>query len=635
MNLFFSFVTLFAPVTLLSYVFLRFYSIYFNFDQIDHFFKGSFTIALVATIVLTIVVVIIAYFIVKPFDAVMKRINQKGEIITEKEKARCLACYNKLNLVVTVMTVLFYFVGQLAVELNSIRMGNHGFILNRFFLIIAQGTSFGFMVMAIVINGLDFALVRFREKLEIHDLTKYKTKLQTTVSGSIIFALFASVFFFAINMCCAFYGVLYNFELGKYETSQLISLIFKKEAVCVFISSLICSVPFIFILLGLSRRIKQTKNSLNDIASNGNLRSRININMLDDFGDLTTEINHLMDKLSSMLLLLQGNSNVLTEKAEDIASCAGSAFSSLEAINSSFEDINKNCLEQHDVIDRTGKSISTLTLNAENASKHIQMQTESVESISSSISQMSSNIASVAQMAKKADLVSAELSDSSKIGKEALDFAVTTMQEIQSASEEVISFARVINDIAARTNLLSMNAAIEASHAGEFGRGFAVVADEVRSLAESSSKSAKLIKGKIENMANRINEGVDAMSKVGTSFTSVIQKVGENTELTRLISVAIDEQNAGIQDILGNANNVVETVKTVQSLFEQESLGAQSVRSDMEAVIKASYNTEDAVRKSVEKSQNLKNVIRLVDTSATSNKETVNKIKMEISQFHV
>ena len=86
---------------------------------------------------------------------------------------------------------------------------------------------------------------------------------------------------------------------------------------------------------------------------------------------------------------------------------------------------------------------------------------------------------------------------------------------------------------------------------------------------------------------------------------------------------------------MGNANNVVETVKTVQSLFEQESLGAQSVRSDMEAVIKASYNTEDAVRKSVEKSQNLKNVIRLVDTSATSNKETVNKIKMEISQFHV
>jgi methyl-accepting chemotaxis protein len=143
-------------------------------------------------------------------------------------------------------------------------------------------------------------------------------------------------------------------------------------------------------------------------------------------------------------------------------------------------------------------------------------------------------------------------------------------QDIDTASQEVVKNVLKIGKFAAQTNLLAMNAAIEAAHAGQSGRGFSVVANEVRTLAVSSSELAKLIRERISVMGERVEKGLEASERASQAFQKINLDVEETGKLITQISNAMEEQRTGSDEIQSSMGALVKATESINDLMEKQ-----------------------------------------------------------------
>ena len=624
MTVFISYSLMLSLTTLLGAFILRYYTLAYIYDTLSNMWSGSFTALLGITCVLLGMALFAAKRITKPFDKVIISIREEDYTPTPEDCHTCLSCYKKLIILTIIVNTLGFFIGQTLGTIISILAGRHQYIPAQTVLILLQATAFGMISAIITINGLDSFLAKFRQVLRIHNLENYKKQKWLNVSASIGVTFGICMFFIGVNMIALLYGSL---------NTQNYSSILPRGLQCLLVSLIITAVPFITVIKGLSTRIKTTEKALITIAENGNLSERIDITMLDDFGTLTTSINTLIDKLSSMIKDLKEKTEYAGTSAVVISDSARTASAAVQQMTSTLDKIDENSSNQSKLIKKADTNVRELAKSVETIKKHIAEQVLSVKNISSSITDMSANINNVAATAKLAQDTSKQLSLTSEKGKEALEKATATMNQIHAASEEVQEIIKVIQKIASQTNLLAMNAAIEAAHAGEFGAGFAVVADEVRSLAQSSGKSAKEIQQHIKDMAAKINLGVEAITTAGVSFNGITEKVQENEKLVSTISYAMEEQSSSAQQTQHSTETVVDAVQAIQQLTNKENEVADDMRNFMNSVVQASESTLNAILQGLQATTNLKDSIAKVDESADANKQSVNRINEQIQAF--
>ena len=302
-----------------------------------------------------------------------------------------------------------------------------------------------------------------------------------------------------------------------------------------------------------------------------------------------------MDYLSEMVISLKSGTDIVNNSASTLTDVSGSAINALQQLRNALQNIQSEVGDQNELIANADVDMDTLITKIDAVQKNIVEQSSSVQEGSAAISQMIANIASVADLTQKADDVSEELSKSSAIGNESISNAMSTFALIQKSSAEVQNIIKVIENISSQTNLLAMNAAIEAAHAGDVGKGFAVVADEVRSLAASSTKSANDIQTHIKDMVEKINSGVQAMNSAGGAFQDIATQVGQNHELTKTIAAAMEEQRTGAEEILKTTTNVVDSMQSIKSLADEETEKASNLQDAMKKVVESSRKSTQVV----------------------------------------
>ena len=632
MTVFATFVIVLFAVTYASVLTLRWFALEFIYNDIAAMWGGTLPNIMVASLLLFIAVAI-GYFIAKPFDQIVKKLQKEERKATEEEIAACLKSYRGIITLIIAANVIGFFVGQIIIVYIGIANGSNVYYFSRVFLVVAQAMGFGGISAITAIKLVDYLLIKKREMLEMGSIVKYRSR-SSKISISIGVVFFLSLYFLGINMLCVPYGILLESHNGVFQ-GDLLTAFFKKGALCIGLSMVIGAVPFLTVLHGLSMRIKLTSRLLDDIANNGDLTCRININMIDDFGVLISSVNTLIAKLSSMIKDLQAETHAVTESAGVISKSARYATGAIGVMNHSLQHIDENSKKQDELVEVTGENLVMLADSIDTVKLHVTQQTEAVQSISNAISKMTDSISSVANTAKQAQEVSQGLSERSDVGNAAVEHAVATMKEIQIVSAEVRKLLKVIQGIASQTNLLSMNAAIEAAHAGEFGAGFAVVADEVRSLASSSSSSARDIQLKIKEMMEKTTAGVEAITSAGAAFQGIRDNVIENATLVKNIYDAMIEQNQGAAETKQAADDLVEAIHAIRDLAEEETEEAGKLRESMDAVVAASKSTMSAVQESLEATANMKQTVEKVDKSADGNKESVEKIYNHVEQFIV
>ncbi|MBP5569293.1 MAG: hypothetical protein J6X54_08750 [Treponema sp.] len=634
MSVFISFMSVLAPVTYICVLFLRWFALEFIYNAPQDMWSGCPTTLLVTTALLAVATVI-AKKMCSFFDRLIKKIKTENYVPTHEEIDRSLGCYKNLMHLTLYAVVFGFFIGQIILVYIGIKFNGVEFYPSRVFFIIAQACGFGGICAVSTINAMDNHLARFRRLLKIRSLEEYKKYKNINISTSIFISLFVIAYFFAINLFSVPYGAFFDMNYKTMTAAEGMNSYFIKGVECIIYCVLLSFYPAAVLIGGLSKRIRATAKRLEDIADKGDLTGRIDITMTDDFGMLTTSINLLISKLSSMIIEMKNGTSVVSETAAFISDSAANAATALENMSTSLERIDSNSQKQNELIYEADENISSLVENLETVKTNVLEQTNAIQNISSAITQMTANINSVAETAKKAQDVSDLLTNSSVNGNEAISKAVESMKDIEKSSDEVRKIIAVIQDIASKTNLLSMNAAIEAAHAGEYGKGFAVVAGEVFSLAASSAASASNIKKHIEEMLVKIKAGVDAISAAGSSFTEVNYSVKHNAEYIKIIFDAMEEQKLGANDTQKSAVEVLEAVERIKSLAEKETENAEGLREFMSTVVDAAHSTEIAVQESIEATTRLKDTIQKVDTSADGNKDSVLRIQEKVSQFTV
>ncbi len=632
MTVFATFVIVLFLVTYASVLTLRWFALEFIYNDIAAMWGGTLPNIMVASLLL-LVAVAIGYFVARPFDQIVKRIQAEKRKATKEEIYTCLKSYKGIITLIIAANVIGFFIGQIIIVYIGIANGTNVYYFSRVFLVVAQAMGFGGISAITAIKLVDYLLIKKREMLEIGSIVEFRSR-SSKISISIGLVFFLSLYFLGINMLCVPYGILLESHNGTFQ-GDLLTAFFKKGALCISLSAVIGAVPFLTVLHGLSQRIKLTSRLLDDIANNGDLTCRININMIDDFGVLISSVNTLIEKLASMIIDFKAETNAVTESAGIISKSARYATGAIGVMNHSLQHIDENSKKQDELVAVTGENLEMLADSIDTVKLHVTQQTEAVQSISTAISKMTDSISSVAHTAKQAQEVSQGLSERSDIGNAAVEHAVSTMKEIQIVSAEVRKLLKVIQGIASQTNLLSMNAAIEAAHAGEFGAGFAVVADEVRSLASSSSSSARDIQVKIKEMMEKTTAGVEAITSAGTAFQGIRDNVIENAALVKNIYDAMIAQNQGAADTKQAADELVEAIHAIRDLAEEETEGAMKLRESMDAVVAASKSTMSAVQESLEATANMKMTVEKVDSSAAGNVDSVEKIHNHVEQFIV
>lgn len=632
MSIFFSFFLLLFSTSLAAYLLIRWNDCIYLYNEASSSFFVDIIPSLSIFIVFVLIAVIISYYLIRPFDEVVKRIKNGGEPPSRDEKSQCLGVYRKVVVLLFAINFLGFFVGQIIIAFfrtdeNVITSLPHSIMS------IVLATSIGAMAAGVEMLGFNEILVPFRRMLQIHTVESFQERKAFRFASSTYILFVASLLYVGVNIAVVPFGLIYRLQTASVGNAVVLYTKYLGWAsITTFAPPLIIMK---FVLHGFSKRIDVNVERVHDIANDGNLTSRLNLAMMDDYGKLSGSINVLIKQLSLMFKDLKNDTDVVAETSDTLTEVTDSAQDALSGMIDAFKSIDMDSKSRNQLISTADKDVDDLIKDVEVVKHHILEQTSAIQENSAAITQMSSNIASVAELTRKADEVSSVLSDTSSKGSNAINQAITAIEQIQSVSHEVQDIVKVIQKIASQTNLLSMNAAIEAAHAGSMGQGFAVVADEVRSLASSSGKSARDIQEKIKEMVEMIDGGVEAIAIAGRSFREIEENVEQNNTLIRTISSAMEEQKTGASETLRTTTDMVNAIQSIKDLTEHESARASNVRKTMKDVVASSEAAVELVSKGVAASDVMSTAIEQVVDSVTSNRQAVDSMNEAVNSFKV
>ena len=259
-----------------------------------------------------------------------------------------------------------------------------------------------------------------------------------------------------------------------------------------------------------------------------------------------------------------------------IALPRGDAHSLLYAIQSMRDSLADIVRQVRGGADSIVTAATEIASGNQDLSSRTEQQAGSLEETASSMEELTATVKQNAENARQANTMARSASDIAVEGGAVVANVVNTMAEINDSARKIVDIISVIDGIAFQTNILALNAAVEAARAGEQGRGFAVVASEVRTLAQRSASAAKEIKLLIDDSVNKVGTGTQLVGEAGATMERIVGAVKSVTGIMGEISMASQEQEAGIAQI----NHAIAEMDTVTqqnaALVEQAAAAAEA-----------------------------------------------------------
>jgi methyl-accepting chemotaxis protein len=329
-------------------------------------------------------------------------------------------------------------------------------------------------------------------------------------------------------------------------------------------------------VIGIERNIALLKE--------GDLSERAQLSTRDEIGVLAGNLNLFLDAFSHSILNIKSISEANIEAKDRLIEAANEATSSTTQIEANARSIEGQVQSLDGRIEQSSGSIGKILAGIAGLDAQIDGQSAMVEEATASVTQMLSSLANMSRLTERNRVSAGQLVQEAEKGRSVFETAFTKIGEIPQNIGTIRDMAAVIQNIASRTNLLAMNAAIEAAHAGEAGRGFAVVADEIRKLSEASTRSSRDIASSISAIVKTIEEASMANAGTNQAFAAIDARIREVSRAMTEIFESIKEFQTGSEQILAAMTELQDRSLSVQAGSRAMDDGSKEIKTMMEDV---------------------------------------------------
>jgi len=387
---------------------------------------------------------------------------------------------------------------------------------------------------------------------------------------------------------------------------------------------------------GIAKPIVNMANALHDISSGeGDLTVRLPEAGAEETAEAARGFNKTMEKIRALIVSIKGQADALSEIGDNLAGNMTETASAINQITANIQSIKLRVVNQSASVTETNATMEQVTGNIDKLSEQIERQSGAVSQTSSAIEEMLANIQSVTTtLIKNVENVK-ELKTSSETGKSSLHEVAQDIQEIARESEGLMEINAVMENIASQTNLLSMNAAIEAAHAGDAGRGFAVVADEIRKLAESSGEQSKTIGVVLKKIKEAIDKIMHSTENVLHKFEAIDKGVKIVAEQEEVIRSAMEEQGHGSKQVLQASELVSEITRQVKGGSAEMLEGSREVIQESKNLEKVTQEITNGINEMAAGASEINVAVNAVNELSGRNRENISTLARAVSQFKV
>jgi methyl-accepting chemotaxis protein len=396
-----------------------------------------------------------------------------------------------------------------------------------------------------------------------------------------------------------------------------------------------------------------------DQISSGNLKIKVHVKSEEDV--LGKAFIKMINSLRKLIGSIRGVAENIAHASVQLSSTAEQAGQATQQIAATSQQVAKGASDQStslqqtsEGVDQLSKAITQISMGAQEQARGVERNVEIVNKVSEAVAQVTGNAKVAAEGSQKAgdaarkgtDMTRQTVEGMQKI-KDAMDVASTGVTSLGERSNEIGKIVATIDDIAAQTNLLALNAAIEAARAGEQGRGFAVVADEVRKLAERSSTATKEIADLISNIQHGVDEAIRAMkdgntevnsgyelaTNAGDSLDQILETVIEVSKEVDRIATASSELNSLSEEMVKVTDGVSSVVEENTATTEEMSASSDQVTRAIESVAGVAEENSAATQQVSASAEEMSAQVEEVVASAQSLAQMAEDLKTNIAIF--